>query len=68
MKGDIRKEIPITSFSRKVELFPYFVHDNVENKTVGNLFLTKDQADMLNKIMARNGANHQRYAFLIGWE
>lgn len=66
--GDMRKKpIPIESFSKKVEMFPYYVYDNQANKSIGSIFLTRDQADMLNKMMQRNGATHQRYAFLLGW-
>lgn len=68
LKGDIRKEIPITSFTKKAKFYPYIVFDNKQQKTVGNVFLTEDQANELNRIMKIDGANKQRYAFLIGWE
>jgi hypothetical protein len=67
-RGDIKMKVPeYHSFERKIELFPYSIYDNVEKRVIGNIFLSEDQADHLNKVMQHNGVYKQRYAFMVGW-
>jgi len=49
---------------REVELFPYFVYSNTENKIIGSIYLTAQQAYDLNKFMKRKADNPEGIAFL----
>ena len=68
MQGDIKMTVSKNhSFERKLELFPYSIYDNMEKRVVGNIFLSEDQANQLNKVMQHNGIYKPRYAFMVGW-
>lgn len=49
---------------REVELFPYFVYSNTENKIIGSIYLTSQQAYDLNKFMKCKSDNPEGIVFL----
>ena len=60
-KVDPEDTLPI---SKQVELVPHFVYSNSENKIIGSIYLTEEQAYNLNEIMRYKGANSQNIVFL----
>ena len=52
------------SVTRSVELIPHFVYSNTENKIIGSIYLTEEQAYNLNQFMRYKGSDMQDIAFL----
>ena len=52
------------SITRSVELIPHFVYSNTENRIIGSIYLTEDQAYNLNQMMRYKGSDAQDLAFL----
>ena len=52
------------SVTRSVELIPHFVYSNTENRIIGSIYLTEDQAYNLNQLMRYKGSDMQDIAFL----
>lgn len=52
------------SVTRSVELIPHFVYSNTENRIIGSIYLTEDQAYNLNQMMRYKGSDTQDLAFL----
>lgn len=51
--------------SQKVKLIPHFVYSNSENRIIGEVLLTEDQAYQLNQYMRYKGTANQDIAFLM---
>lgn len=56
---------PAIGVHRQVNLIPYFVYSNSENKMIGSIYLTEDQSYQLNKLMQYKGIQNQDIAFLM---
>lgn len=52
------------SVKRHVELIPHFVYSNSENRIIGSIYLTEEQAYNLNQLMRYKGVDSQDIAFL----
>lgn len=52
------------SVTRPVELIPHFVYSNSENRIIGSIYLTEEQAYNLNQLMRYKGVDSQDIAFL----
>lgn len=50
---------------QEVKLVPYFVYSNSENRIIGEVLLTEDQAYQLNQYMRYKGTANQDIAFLM---
>jgi hypothetical protein len=46
-------------------MIPYFVYSNTENRIIGEILLTEDQAYELNQYMRYKGTANQDIAFLM---
>jgi hypothetical protein len=51
--------------SQNVKMIPYFVYSNTENRIIGEILLTEDQAYELNQYMRYKGTANQDIAFLM---
>ena len=49
---------------RKEKFYMYFVYSNKQNKMIGSIYLTENQAYQLNQFMRSQGAYEQDIAFL----
>jgi hypothetical protein len=50
--------------SQNVKMIPYFVYSNTENRIIGEILLTEEQAYNLNQFMCYKGSDMQDIAFL----
>lgn len=51
--------------SQNVKLIPHFVYSNSENRILGEILLTEEQANELNHCMRYKGIRNQDIAFLM---
>lgn len=59
MKNPFKKEketntLPLDGEKREETFYPYFIYSITDNKMIGNMLLTEDQAYQLNIILKNN--------------
>lgn len=61
---EIPREQDTDSVTRTEKFYPYFVHSRNDNKIIGTVYLTENQAYSINNILKNHLGNDQDIVFL----